>query len=134
MSYKSRLIKMAIKLTPNKMVVWVANIVLKGVAELTDFNFDIDTRKVYVQTLLCGESEPIEVWVDGFAIERDGESYTFIIQQAQSNKLWLGNLLSRVVGKAWKIPVIPQLAPHIGLIAEVFKAERPEQEQEQEQE
>ncbi len=126
MSYKTSLIKMAIKCTPNKMIVWVANIVLKGIAELTDFNFDLDARKVYVQTTLYGETEAIEVWVDGFAIIKEGESYKFIIQQAQSNKPWLNNLLSRFVGKAWKIPVIPQLAAHIELIAELFKAETPE--------
>jgi hypothetical protein len=40
----------------------------------------------------------------------------------------LNNLLARIVGKAWKIPVIPQLAAHIELISELFKAESPEQE------
>lgn len=129
MSYKSRLVKMAIKMTPDKMVVWVANIVLKGIAQLTEFTFDIDTRKMYVQTLLNGEVEPIEVWVDGFGIERDGETYRFIIQQAESNKLWLGTILAKLVGKSWKIPVIPQLAPYIGIIYDVFKLETPESEQ-----
>jgi hypothetical protein len=128
MSYKTSLIKMAIKLTPNMMIVWVANIVLKGIAELTAFNFDLDARKVYVQITLYGETEAIEVWVDGFAIISEEESYKFIIHQAQSNKPWLNNVLARFVGKAWKIPVIPQLAAHIGLIAELFKAESPEQE------
>ncbi|MDD1606236.1 MAG: hypothetical protein LUP96_06020 [Methylococcaceae bacterium] len=127
MSYKTSLIKIAIKLTPNMMIVWVANIVLKGIAELTDFNFDIDARKVYVQTTLYGETEAIEVWVDGFAIISEEESYKFIIHQAQSNKPWLNNIFARFVGKAWKIPVIPQLAAHIELIADLFKAETPEQ-------
>jgi len=126
MSYKASLIKMAIKLTPNMMIVWVANIVLKGIAELTDFNFDLDTRKVYVKTMLYGETDAIEVWIDGFAIVHEEESYEFIIYQAQSNKLWLNNILSRVVGKAWKIPVIPQLAAHMGLVAELLKAENAE--------
>jgi hypothetical protein len=123
MSYKTSLIKMVIKWTPSVMIVWVANIILKGIAELTEFTFDLDTRKVYVQVMLCGETEAIEVWVDGFGIINDQESYQFIIQQAQSNKLWLNNLLVHFVGKAWKIPVIPQLAAHIELIADVFKVE-----------
>jgi hypothetical protein len=130
MSYKASLIKMAIKLTPNKMIVWVANIVLKGIAELTDFNFDLDTRKVYVQTMLYGETEAIEVWVDGFGIISEGESYQFIIYQAQSNKLWLNNILAKLVGKAWKIPVIPQLAAYMDLVAELLKAETLKQEAE----
>lgn len=125
MSYKASLIKMAIKLTPNKMIVWVANIVLKGIAELTDFNFDLDTRKVYAQTMLYGETEAIEVWVDGFGIIREGESYQFIIHQAQSNKLWLNNILAKLVGKAWKIPVIPQLAAYMELVAELINDENP---------
>ncbi|MSP26880.1 MAG: hypothetical protein EXR80_00080 [Methylococcales bacterium] len=126
MSYKTSLIKMAIKLTPNVMITWVANIVLKGIAELTAFSFDLDTRKVHVQTMLYGETEAIEVWVDGFGIISDKESYTFIIQQAQSNKPWLNNLLVHFVGKEWKIPVIPQLEPYFALIADVFKVETSE--------
>lgn len=127
MSYKARLIKMAIKLTPNKMIIWVANIVLKGIAELNDFSFDIDARKVYAQVLLSGETEAIEIWLDDFAVIGDGEAYQFILGQARSNKPWLQNLLSRFVGKAWKIPVIPQLKAHIGLVAELLKAESQEQ-------
>jgi hypothetical protein len=119
---------MAIKLTPNILIVWVANIILKGIAELTDFSFDLETRKIYVQIQLLGESETIQVWLEGFAIVSDGESHEFIIPQAKSNRLWLNNLLGRIVGKAWKIPVTPQLAPHIELISELFKAENPKQE------
>jgi len=128
MSFKTGLIKMAIKWTPNKMIIWVANIVLKGIAELTDFNFDLETRKAYVQIQLLGESETIEVWLENFAVVKDEESYKFIVQQAQSNRLWLNNLLSRIVGKAWKIPEIPQLAPQLELISELFEDESPKQE------
>ncbi|MGZ8945491.1 MAG: hypothetical protein ACXW1W_08695 [Methylococcaceae bacterium] len=127
MSFKTHLIKMAIKCTPNMLILWVANIVLKGIAELTDFSFDIDERKAYVQTQLYGETETIEIWLEDFAIVRDEESYKFIIHQAQSNRPWLTNLLAHIIGKAWKIPVIPELAPHIELIAELLKAESPEQ-------
>jgi hypothetical protein len=129
MSFKTSLIKTAIKWTPNMMIMWVANSVLKGIAELTDFNFDLETRKAYVQTTLYGEAESIEVWLDGFAIVSDGESNKLIIQQAQSNRPWLDNLLSRIVGKEWKIPVIPQFAAHIELFTELLKAENPEQEE-----
>jgi hypothetical protein len=122
MSFKTSLIKMAIKWTPNMMIIWVANLMLKGIAELTDFSFDLEARKAYVQTTLFGETETIEVWLDGFAVVSDEESYKFIIQQAQSNRPWLNNLLARIVGKAWKIPVIPQLAAHIELISELLKA------------
>lgn len=126
MSFKTGLIKMAIKWTPNKLVKWVANIVLKDIAELIDFNFDIEARKAYVQILLLGEAEPIEVWLDDFAVIKDQESYKFIVHQAQSNRIWLSNILSRVVGKAWKIPEIPQLSAQLELAAELFETENPE--------
>lgn len=128
MSFKTGLIKIAIKLTPNIMIIWVANIIFKGIAELMDFNFDLEARKVYVQIQLLGEAETIEVWLEKFSIVSDEESYKLIIQQAQSNRLWLNNLLSRIVGKAWKIPVIPQLAAQMELVAELFKAENTEEE------
>lgn len=123
MSYKTSLLKMAIKLTPSIMIIWVANIILKGIAELIEFNFDIETRKVYVQTRLYGEEDTIDVWLDGFGIISEEDSYQFIIQQAQSNKLWLNNILAHITGKAWKIPVLPQFAAHITLIAELLKLE-----------
>lgn len=123
MSFKASLIKTAIKLTPNKMIVWVANFILKDIAELTDFNFDLETRELYVQIQLLGESETIEVWLEDFAIVSDGESHQFIIHQAKSNRIWLHNLLARIAGKNWKIPAIPQLAAHMELITELLKAE-----------
>jgi len=124
MSYKTSLIKMAIKWTPKTLILWVVNIKLKGVAELADFNFDLDARKSYVQIKLFGEAEPIEVWLEDFAVVKDQETYKFILQKAQSNRPWLDNLLNRIVGKAWGIPVIPQ----IELITELFKAESSAQE------
>jgi len=128
MSFKSNLAKIAIKLTPNSLVKLVANVILKDIAELVDFNFDLDTRKAYVQIQLVGESETIDVWLEDFAIINEENSYKFVIQQAQSNRIWLGNILSRIVRKEWKIPVTSQMTPHIEFIAELLKAERPEQE------
>lgn len=123
MSIKTSIVKMAINWTPKMMALWVANIILKGITELNDYSIDFDERKVYVQTTLYGEEETIEVWLDGFAVINDGESRSLIIEQAKSNRPWLNNLLARVVGKAWKIPVIPQYAAQIELIAELLNAE-----------
>ncbi|HEY8218689.1 MAG TPA: hypothetical protein VIF86_01175 [Methylobacter sp.] len=125
---------MAIKCTPNFMVIWVANIVLKGIAELKDFSFDLDTRTAYVQIQLVGEVETIDVWMDNFAIVNNDGAYQLIIQKAESNRIWLSNILSRITGKAWSIPEIPQIAPYLELIAELFKPEYPEQEAAPEQE
>jgi len=122
MSYKTNLIKMAIKWTPKGLVTWAVNFKLKGIAELTDFNFDIDTRTAYGQVALYGEPEAIEVWLEDFAIISNEDSYQFILHQARSNKPWLANLLAGIVGKTWKIPVPAQFAIQFALVAELFDA------------
>lgn len=128
MSFKTGLVKFAIECTPNIIVIWVANIVLKGIAKLSDVSFDLDARTAYAQATLYGETEPIEVWLDGFAIASDESGKYFILRQGNSNKPWLHNLLSRIAGKAWKIPSIPQFSSHIELLAELLKTDDREQE------
>jgi hypothetical protein len=125
MSIKSTLLKIIIKLTPNILIILGANIILKGIAELTEFNFDLEARKVYVQTRLYGEKETIEVYLEDFAVFNDGESYRFIIHQAKSDRPWLNNILSRIIGKAWIIPAIPQLTAQLELLTELFKTKTP---------
>ncbi|RLA25720.1 MAG: hypothetical protein DRQ62_01745 [Gammaproteobacteria bacterium] len=124
MSFKSGLTKMAIKLTPNKLVLWTANIIIKDVAKLTDYRFDIEARTAYVEIQLVGESETIAVELDGFGIFTHEDSYKFIIQDAQSNRLWLDKILSYINGKAWTIPD----TSHTEFFAELLKSESPEQE------
>lgn len=126
MSIKLNLIKFIIRLTPNIAIIWIANFVLKGIAELLEFNFDVDARKLYVQTRLYGEEGTIEVSLEDFAVFNDGEAYRFIIHHARSDRPWLNNLLARVIGKAWKIPALPQFATQLDLVAELFKANSPE--------
>ena len=123
MSIKSRLVKMVIKLTPNILIIWVSNIILKGIAELTEFSFDLEARKVYVQTRLYGEKETIEVFLEDFAVFSEGDSYRFIIHQAKSDRPWLTNLLAHITGKAWKIPAIPQLTAQLELLTELLNTE-----------
>ncbi len=130
MSVKIKLAKTAIKMTPNKIVIWVANIILKGIAKLSKFMFDLDTRTAYVQVTLYGETEPIDVWLDGFAILTEEDSYYLMIQQAKSNRPWMDNLLARIAGKAWKIPLLPKYKKHIEFLAELFKPVENAEEQE----
>lgn len=122
MSLKISLIKFVIKLTPNALIIWVANKIMKGFAELQAFDFDIDARKIYSQTLLYGEDVPIEVHLEDFAVFHDGDNYRFIIHHASSNKPWLNNLLARVIGKGWRIPSLPGFSAQLELVAELFKA------------
>lgn len=125
MSIKSALLKLVIKLTPNMLIIWASNLILKGIAELLDFSFDLDSRKIYVKTRLYGENETIEVTLQDFAIFNDGDSYRFILHKANSDRLWLDNLLNHFTGKAWAIPVIPQLNSSLKVVAELFEANSP---------
>ncbi|MGZ8928548.1 MAG: hypothetical protein ACXW03_08835 [Methylobacter sp.] len=128
MSFKSSLIKIALTWTPKPVMLWGANLMLKDIAELTDVNLDLDARTAYLQIQLLGESETIEVWLEGFAILREKDAYQLIIQQARSNRLWLANLLARIAGKAWPIPVPTHMTAQMELVSELFKPENPEQE------
>lgn len=126
MSFKSNLVKIAINLTPSFLVVWIANIILKGIAELSEFFFDFDARTAYVRFTLAGETEPIEVSLDGFAIVNDEGSHYFIIHQARATRTWLNNLLSRISGKLWQIPDMPQYRTQIALLSELLAPETSE--------
>lgn len=122
MSLKSILIKIAIKLTPTIFIIWVSNLILKGIARLLEFEFDLENRKFHVKTQLYGEIDTIDVWVEDFMINTNGTSYELLILKANSDRLWLTNILALIVGKSWKIPVIPELVPHMTLIAELLNA------------
>lgn len=122
MSLKSALIKIAIKLTPTVLIIWVSNLILKGIARLLEFEFDLDSRKFHVKTQLYGEIDTIDVWIEDFMINTDGHSYEFLIRKASSDRLWLNNILELIVGKSWKIPTIPELAPYMSLFEELLKA------------
>ena len=123
-----RTVKVGAKLTPKILVVSVANIILKGIAEFSDILYDLDKRTAFVNVTLYGEEEPIEIALDGFEILGDEENYQFILHKAQSNKPWMNNMLSRIVGKAWDIPAIPQYKDELGFVANLLKSENPEQE------
>lgn len=123
MSYTASLIKTAIKLVPIKPILWVANYKLKGIVTLHHLDLDLDARKVYAQAQLFGETEVIDVWIEGFGMLYDEPSHYLLIKQARSNQPWLNNLLARIAGKPWKIPVIPQIAAYMGLAFELFKHE-----------
>ena len=123
MSFKTSLVKTAIKWTPNKLVSCVANIILKDIAELKGFDFNLETRKSYMQVQLVGESETIEVWFEGFAIIHIDDSYKFVVEQARSNRIWLNNILSRIETKEWKIPVTAKTEVYIAFAAELLAAE-----------
>lgn len=121
MSLKASLIRFAINMTPEWLVLRVSNFILKEIAELRFFHFDLDTRKLYVEVQLVGESETIEVWIEGFSLTVEHNSCTLLVEQARSNRLWLSNILTRIVGRSWKIPAPAQFAPYVSLLSELLQ-------------
>ena len=124
-----KIIKIGAKLTPKKLVSWAANIIFKGIAEFSTITYDPDARTAFVKLTLYGEEEPIEVAVDGFEIQGDEGNYQFILHRAESNKPWMNNILARIIGKSWDIPDIPQYKLPFEIVANLLKAENPEQEE-----
>ncbi len=120
MSYKTNLIKLAIKLTPIPLVLWVANIILKGIAQIKVFSLDIDTRQMHTGILLFGETESIEIWLEDFYILSNAPTHQLLIQQARSNKPWLNNILAHITGKPWNIPEILAYKAQISLMSELL--------------
>ena len=123
MGFLVALIKLGVKWAPKSIVLWAVNLKLKGIAEVKDYAVDLDARTVYANTLLFGETEAIEVRAEQFGIILDNGAYKFILQKVNSNKPWLNNTFAFVLGKAFPIPVIPQLAPFMPLAYALLKIE-----------
>ena len=121
MSLQVRLIRLAIKFTPKFMILTVANLILRDIGRLTDFCLDLDRRSLHAQVKLFGEASPIDVWMKGFYVFQDGRHFKVLVQEADSNRIWLDNLLWKVVGKPWKIPSIPELRPQFVMLSELLR-------------
>lgn len=122
-----KIIKIGAKLMPKVIIVWVANIIFKGIAEFSDIIYDLDKRTAFVKVTLYGEEEAIEVSVDGFGIVNKEENYQFVINHAESNKPWMKNVLARVTAQAWDIPDIPKYKLQLDIVANLLKVDSPEQ-------
>lgn len=105
MSYKKSIVKFAIKKTPKKMILWVANKKAKGIAKLTDFRFNSNEGKLYTQLRLSGDEELVELWLEDFTLTPYKQSFRLTIHQIQSNRPWLDSLLKNfVLEREWKVP------------------------------
>ncbi len=105
MSYKSSLIKIALNKTPSSVIVWLVNKKLKGIAKLTQFDFNSDERNLLVKLRFAGEEEAFDVWFEGFTLLSEEEPYKLVIEQARSSKPWIHALLTRLIlNKKLRIP------------------------------
>lgn len=118
MSYKTSIIKLVINKTPKRVVLWAANKKLKNIGELTDFSFNTDDRKLFVQVMLEGEAGPIELLLEKFTVVTNGDSGHLLIQHVQSNRPWIDTLLNKhLLDREWRIP-----NSKVTLVQELFES------------
>ena len=108
------------------MIIWGANKKLKGIAKLTDFNFDSDERQLYAQMFLEGENdeqEPLEVWLEELSLSiNDDDRVVIVVQNAKSSRPWLDVILTKIIsGREWKVP-----NKHKEIFYELFASNDPE--------
>lgn len=122
MSYKSTLINLAINKSPKKLMLWLANKKIKGVAQLTDYYFNATQHKLYVQLLLKGEQELEEIWIEDFTLVKYQGSYKLVIHQALSTRPWIDSFLRNfALHREIKIP-----EQHADLVRQLLSSDESE--------
>jgi hypothetical protein len=75
------------------------------IGEMTEFSVDTKNQAFRVQLDLIGESEPIEIHVRKYSLERKGNNVTLIVDDATASRKWLSEVLREfVVGRRFPIP------------------------------
>lgn len=120
MSLKATLIRSALNLTPSFLVTLIANLILRGIAQLTFFDLNLDRRILSVRFRLYGEPDSIDLVLENFRVIQHGTELYFMLSAARSNRPWLVNLFARVTQRAVPIPDLPVLRPYVGLILELL--------------
>ncbi len=128
MSFKSCLIKCTYSVTPKKMVYWLVNSNLKGIAKLRYYDVNFDEKKIHSSIHLEGEEGEIDVCLEDFSLMKKGDEYRFIVRQAQSNRPWLNTALNRFLS-GQEIPIPPEQVP---LVQDLFALKAPDSEPGQE--
>jgi len=82
------------------------NMFLKsGYGEITALEFDSKARSLQMQLLLHGEESPIDIAIDHFEAEMDGEDLAVVLTGVRVSRAWMQELVrSRVEGKRFPVP------------------------------
>lgn len=104
LSFKEKLISVAIKKTPHKIKKWAINKKIKEFGEMTELRFDPKKRELYAKVLLAGEKEPFELAVHNYEITKSGTP-GIMVNKATTNRKWVSVLVDNyVVGKKFPLP------------------------------
>jgi hypothetical protein len=78
---------------------------IRDYGEITDLTIDAPRKRITARLLLHGEREPLDVTVEEYDLIRTGESASFVVRAADSDRAWLNAVLNRfIVGRAWEVP------------------------------
>lgn len=125
MNYKAKIIKIVLNKMPVKPILWGANKKLKGIAKLTDFSVNIDDSRLYVQVILAGEEEVLDVLLEKFTIINVDGGCRLAIQQVKSNRIWLDTVLNKaILGREFPVP-----EAQAELVQQLFESKNVEQDE-----
>jgi hypothetical protein len=73
--------------------------------ELLDCEVDTREAQVRVRALLKGETQPIEVCIERYVLDKQGGERQITIQSLSCSREWIGLLLNRLfVNKPYRLP------------------------------
>lgn len=78
---------------------------LKEYGEALECQVDTKACRLAVRALLKGESEPVNVAVEEYALDKEGDDRYITLKRFSCSKEWVSMLLNKImVGKRYKLP------------------------------
>ena len=78
---------------------------LRGIGELSDLQIETAQHSIRCRLMLIGESEPVEVVVRRYDVERRGDHTSVVIAEAASTRPWVDAVLTAfLVGRPLPVP------------------------------
>jgi len=104
-SGKAKAGKILDRLTGSASTKYLINQFIKEYGHLTELRINRSAKSITATLLLSGESRPIDIYIEKYAVIKNGSSTRFIIRKAESQKPWLDAILNKlVIGRSWLIP------------------------------
>jgi hypothetical protein len=78
---------------------------IKEYGEMIEFKLDNKAKKISLKILLNGEESPIDIDVDEYVLQKNGEVSEVTVKSVSSDRKWIDAALQNfVVGKSFKLP------------------------------
>jgi hypothetical protein len=77
----------------------------KEIGAMLKLDIDSASKRIYLQTLLEGENEPIDVTIGRYELKEEGGNYTLALHDVKISRPWMQKLLAdQLEGRAFPIP------------------------------